>query len=240
MHLQRWPIDRIRRKQPRHRHDPLVLVEVIASRQKVVAACDSARSRGIKPGMMLAEARALCPALAHADYQPDQDLNSLEAFARWMMRFSPVVAVELPDALLLDVTGSERLFSGFDRLCRLVSNAISKLGFGHGIAIAPTPGAAWALASFGGDQLKIVTPEQLPDALFPLPTAALRLDGELIQAFGGLGVETVGQLMQLPRGMLPARFGTAVLTRLDQVRWNSGFTGSALGGAETPVRRDHQ
>lgn len=166
--------------------------------------------------MTLAEARALCPALSHADHQPEHDLKSLEAFARWMMRFSPVVAIESSDALLLDVTGTERLFGGFDRLLGLVSDAILKFGFHYGIAIASTPGSAWALASFSQGHPAIITPEQLPDALSSLPIAALRLDIELIQAFHGLGIDKIGQLMQLPRAALPARFGTTVLTRLDQ------------------------
>src|SRR5258706_10834357 len=96
--LKQWPIDRIRRRQPRRRrddcgagvppasfetaggtpapqschmrsswHDPLVLVRTVASRQVVVAACEIAQSRGITLGMTLAEARALCARLIHAD-----------------------------------------------------------------------------------------------------------------------------------------------------------------------------
>ena len=130
------------------RPDPLVLIRVVASRQVVTAACETARSHGVSPGMTLAEARALCPGLQHGDDRPDKDQRALEAFARWMVRFSPVVAIEPPDVLMLDVTGSERLFHGYDRLCRLVTAALVKLNLGRGdgseIAIAPTPCAAWA------------------------------------------------------------------------------------------------
>ncbi len=168
----------------------------------------------MRPGITLTEARALCPGLAHDDYQPDKDLKSLESLARWMARFSPAVAVEPPDALMLNVTGSERLFRGMDRLARLASEALTRLNLGHGIAIAPTPGAAWALASFGRGG--VFSPEQIPDVLAPLPVEALRLESGLADAFGALGVETVGQLMRLPRESLPARFGASVLTRLDQ------------------------
>ena len=159
-----WPIDRLKRQRlnraatvrersadsstaSRTREDPpLVLITTIASRQVVAVACDAARARGVRVGMTLPEARALCPGLEHADHEPDRDLRALEALARWMNRFSPAVAIEPPDALMLDVTGSERLFGGMPRLARLVSAALARLGLGHGIAIAPTPGAAWALA----------------------------------------------------------------------------------------------
>ena len=221
MRLKQWSIDRIKRRQSRRQHDPrghdpLVLVRMVASRQLVTALCGAARSHGITPGMTLAEARALCPKLAHRAYRPDQDMRSLEGFARWMNRFSPAVAMEPPDAILLDVTGSERLFGSLERLNCLVSDALWQSGITHGIATAPTPGAAWALASFGRDHSEVINLDQLQAALTPLPTSALRLEEDVVEAFHGLGIETIGQLMELPRGTLPARFGTAVLDRLDQ------------------------
>jgi len=154
--------------------------------------------------MSLAEARALCADLRYAEHRPDEDRKSLEALARWMIRFSPVVSIEPPDAILLDVTGSERLFRGLDRLVRLISAAVAKMNLDHGIALAPTVGAAWALASFGGDNLQ------------QLPLAGLRLDDEKVRIFQSLGIETIGQLMNLPRATLTARFGPEVLMRLDQ------------------------
>jgi len=242
--LKQWPIDRLRRRlSPRRRESGdcqwsgkfLALVQTIASRQVVVAACEAARARGVRPGITLAEARALCPALTHDDYRPDKDLKSLESLARWMARFSPAVAVEPPDALMLDVTGSERLFRGMDRLARLASEAVARLNFAHGIAIAPTPGAAWALASFGRGG--VFSPDQIPGALAPLPVEALRLEAGLADAFGALGVETIGQLMRLPRESLPARFGLSVLTRLDQALGRSPEPLVAVRHSEPIVAR---
>ncbi len=132
------------------------------------------------------------------------------------MRFSPVVALEPPDALILDVTGSQRLFRGMDRLLRLVSHALTKLHFPHGIAIAPTPGAAWALGTFDTGRI-ISTQEELPRALHRLPIAALRLQDELLRALYSLGISTIAQLIDLPRQTLPARFGPTLLTRLNQL-----------------------
>ena len=58
----------------------------------------------------------MCAGLVSQDFNQAQDLRSLQAMARWMIRFSPVVALEPPDAVFLDVTGSERLFHGYPRL----------------------------------------------------------------------------------------------------------------------------
>lgn len=44
----------------------------------------------------------------------------------------------------------------------------------------------------------------------------MRLPDEVAEELFHLGVETIGQLMQLPREALPARFGPQLLLRLDQ------------------------
>ena len=75
---------------------PIVLIQTTADRQVVVAACDLARAAGVRPGLSLAQARALCPTLTHADHDPAKDAKALEALARWMTRFTPRVCLPSP------------------------------------------------------------------------------------------------------------------------------------------------
>ncbi len=173
--------------------------------------------------MTLAEAGALCAGLVHQEHDGEKDLQGLYRLARWMVRFSPVVAVQPPDALFLDITGSERLFHGLDQLAKRVYESLTRLGFRFEMAMAETPGAAWAFtlqkktiqqdSSAQGSMLDI---GGSTFAFEKLPIAALRLAGDQILAFHNLGIETIGQLMALPRETLPARFGQSVLYRLDQ------------------------
>lgn len=193
-----------------------MLTRVVSNRQVVTVACRMARTRGVRPDMTLAEARAMCPGLSVADHEPEKDLRSLHGMGRWMIHFSPVVSVEPPDALMLDVGGCERLYGGLDRLTKRVTEALSKIGVAHNLAIAPTPGAAWAIASFSGVKGMIAGPDHVARIVPPLPVAALRLDHELMKSLHALGVETVAQALALPRQALPARFGSTLLTRLDQ------------------------
>ena len=193
-----------------------MLVGRIASRQVVFHACDIAIARGVRAGMTLAEATALCRGLVHGDHDPQRNARSLQAFAQWMIRFSPVVEASLPDSIYLDVTGTERLYGGLERLCRLVSESLKKLRFSTRIAIAPTPGAAWAVASFGRRDRAIIAESGVSEALAGLSVAALRLEPEILESLDALGIETIGQLMILPRKSLPKRFGAPLLKRLDQ------------------------
>ena len=164
--------------------------------------------------MTLAQARAICPNLLHAAHKPEEDRRALESLGRWLMRFSPVVAIDPPGSIFLDVTGSERLFGGLDPLLHQVARALADLKISAHVVIAPTVGGAWAVASV--EHGAIISAEQLIEALTPLPAAALRLDPATAGMLDGLGIETIGQLIDLPRDVLPARFGTMLLKRIDQ------------------------
>jgi protein ImuB len=199
---------------------PLVLVRPVAQRQIIIAANEVARSVGIKPGMTLSEARALEATVQHAHHEPDRDAVALEALARWMMRFSPVVApLSANDdrhGLFLDLTGCQRVFHGLDNLIHLVRQALAKLRIDAHLAVAPNPGAAWALTYSPTHQNTIVGQDDLVDALSDLAPATLRLDDDLVTSLHHLGLNTISLLMDLPRESLPARFGAQLLLRLDQ------------------------
>jgi protein ImuB len=207
-------------------HDlPIVITRTIANRQLVVNASDSATQMGVHSGLTLTESNAICPGLVHFEQEPERDQRAIEALARWMFRFTPRVCLptraknddENPegDCIYLDITGCERLYHGFENLAHEVQTALSRLRLSATIAVAPTPGAAWAFATFS-DAAPIIAPDQLP-RLFPaLPIAALRLIDDILDSLHHLGLESVGQLMRLPRSALPARFGSMLLERIDQ------------------------
>ena len=98
-------------------------------------------------------------------------------------------------------------------MMQLVKRAMAELRIHARIAIAPTPAAAWAIASFG--EQKIVSSDQMFDVLSTLPVAALQIDPQVAATLGKLGIETIGQLHKLPRKSLPARFDSHLLQRLD-------------------------
>ena len=105
--------------------------------------------------MSVAHATALLPAAARVvlrDHAPVEDAAALLALARWAVRFSPTVAPDDPDGLILDVTGCRRLYGGDEALAELVASSIRSLGLDARVAIAPTIGAAWGVARFAVDE----------------------------------------------------------------------------------------
>ena len=146
---------------PRPAMRPTAVVALVRQHLIVVDASASAQEAGARIGLSLAEARALCPHLETIDHDPLADKRALEALGRWMTRFTPSVATGWahdaddpagpppPPLLMLDVTGCERLFGSIDRIARDVRTALARFGLPARVAVAPTVGAAWALARYG-------------------------------------------------------------------------------------------
>ena len=100
--------------------------------------------------MTVAHARALLPveqAVVEL-HQPQRELAALGALARWALRFSPIVAVDPPDGLLIDVAGCRRLFGDESRHVHLIGSATERLGFCARMA------AAWGGADDIGPPLR--------------------------------------------------------------------------------------
>ncbi|TKD52364.1 DNA polymerase Y family protein [Sphingomonas baiyangensis] len=120
------------------------------ARVEIIAACPQARAQGIRPGMALTAARASVPGIEAHAADPEGDAHALHRLAIALARrFSPTVAVEGDDTLLIDLTGVAHLFGGEAAMAARLVRLMARLGHRARIAIADTPGAAWALAHFG-------------------------------------------------------------------------------------------
>jgi protein ImuB len=187
---------------------------------------------GAAVGMDSAHARALIRGhVLIAPHRPDQDADALRALAAWCNRFSPTVGLDSPDGLVLDLTGTQRLYRGEDRVLAMLQRAMRRLGLRARIAIAPTWSCAWAVARYGIAQrtaaargeggLSTGSSWMVPagrerEWLAPLPLESLRAQGPVVDALHELGICCVGDLMRLPRSSLPSRFGDELLLSLDR------------------------
>ncbi|WP_232089579.1 DNA polymerase Y family protein [Sphingomonas sp. HMP6] len=193
---------------------PLVTTQQQGNKLVIAAASPAARALGINPGMAATQARALVPELDLRPADPQRDRAALRDLAlRAARRWCPIVALSGEDGLFLDISGTAHLFGGEARMARGIVRLLARAGFTARLAVADTPGAAWALARYAP---QICEPAAHFDAIAPLPTAALRLEERAIDLLKRLGVDTVGQLAALPRAPLARRFGGALIARLDQ------------------------
>ncbi len=236
LYLPSWPTDRIRKKAGAPPRDkPLVTARRDGAR-RVIAAVDAAAGRlGLKPGLTIAHAQALVPDLTIVDATPDADLAGLVRLAVWCMGYSPVVALDAPDGLFIEVAGSTHLFGGEAALLSDLLSRIDRQSIAARAALADTPGAAWAVARCGAEP--IVPRGRNAAALASLPVGALRLSAEIVEALQTLGVERIGQLAAMPRAPLIKRFGPEVTRRLDQAFGHQAEPLDPLVPPETIARR---
>jgi len=226
-----WPTERLERvragrgEPPAGGTRPLVLVAASRGTDRVVAANPAAADAGVRPDMVLADARALVPGLLALPATPAADTKALTALADWCGRYSPWSAVDGDDGLLLDISGCAHLFGGEPALLDDLLARLEAFGLCGRAAAADSLGAAWAVARHGATPAVVVPPGGGHAVLAGLPVAALRLPPEVAEDLVRLGLRTVGDLYALPRAALAARFGDRLALRLDQ----------ALGREDEPL-----
>lgn len=202
--------------------EPTVLIAETARGLRIEAANDAGLAAGAALGMMLADARALCPRLKAVPSDPAGDRAFLERLAVWARRWGPWTALDKPDGLLVDVSAAAHLFGGEEALLRDERALFAGQGLTARLAIAPTAGAAWALAHYGPDRTILGPGDDALERLAPLPVAALRLDPDALLVLGRLGLKRLGDLAGIRRDALKRRFrGRAPsanpLLRMDQL-----------------------
>lgn len=212
------PIDRLRlkaRRQGSRLPEPLALYAGGGHGETLHAVDQAAARLGLMPGQRLADARAILPDLVLMPATHAADRRFLEGLAAAASRYTPAVALDGADALLLDITGCAHLLGGEAGLLDDLAGRLDRLGLGHRSAIADSQALAWAWARFGaggvlhGERAKAVMPE--------LSVHALRLDATTTAALERLGLRRVGQLLALPQRSLVQRFGRGPVLALGRL-----------------------
>ena len=182
-----------------------------------MAADDLALAIGVRIGMPVAKAESLFANLTIMDADPLADAQALDKLAVWALRlYSPIVAADPPDALILEVTGAAHLHGGEEALLANVVKRLADLNITAVAVLADTWGAAHALARFSARSTRVLPPNTSSQALLNLPVSALRLPAETINDLRVLGLDTIGELAARPRPPLAKTFGLGLIRRIDQ------------------------
>lgn len=229
LYLPTWPTDRFRRrlgKDAPPAETPVVLIGRAGSKRLVLAADQAAQRLRIYPGTAAARAQAIAADLFIMDADPGGDRDGLERLALWALRsFSPVVAADPPDGLVIEAAGAAHLKGGEEAYLRTLVTRLAKVGVTARAAMAGSWGAAHALARFVANPVMVVSPDGGGRAVADLPITALRLPHEVVEGLSKLGFDVIGELEAKPRAPLVHRFGPELMRRLDQ----------AYGRLEEPI-----
>jgi protein ImuB len=226
--LPRLPIDRIKRRlsatnAPPDADKPSVVVIKDSNALQLYALDEAAAHYGLSIGLPLANARAICPELVVHEADPAADAKTLDDIADWCDRFTPLVALEPPHGLALDISGCAHLFGGEARLLKLLCDALTARGFTVSAAIAANPVCARTLnRQVHG---RIVPDGAEAAAVSPLPVAALGASEAITLGLRRAGLKTIGDVAARAPHEITARFGAAFTRLLQQ----------ALGHGDQPI-----
>jgi protein ImuB len=184
---------------------------------------DAAASYGLAIGLPLANARAICPHLQVYDTDVAADAKTLGDIADWCDRFTPLVALDAPHGLFLDITGCAHLFGGEAAILRRLGDALTAQGFAVSAAIASTSICARTMNRHVHGC--IVADGEEADAVGSLPVLTLGAVEAIASGLRRAGLKTIGDVASRARHEITARFGAVFTTKLEQ----------ALGEGDAPI-----
>jgi protein ImuB len=184
---------------------------------------DLAVRAGLSIGLPLANARAICPELTVFDADEAADRKTLDDIADWCDRFTPLVALDPPYGLFLDITGCAHLFGGERALLQIVCGALTRRGFTVSAAIAGTSICARTLTRQTSGN--IIADGEEAEAVSPLPVSALGAGDAIIGGLRRAGLKTIGDVASRAPHEITARFGAGFTTLLAH----------ALGQGDAPI-----
>ncbi len=129
---------------------PFAIIGEVSGATRIASLNVIAEAQGLARGMSLSDARAMAPDLITRPAAPEREASALAAIARWAGRYSPFIATEEGEALVMDATGCAHLFGGEQAMLTGMVSELATLGFTARAGMADTRGAAWALARYAG------------------------------------------------------------------------------------------
>jgi protein ImuB len=204
-------------------NQPSIVVAKQNNALQIFALDDAAARLGLEVGLPLANARAVCPDIQVFDADEAADAQALNAIADWCDRFTPLVAVDSPHGLFLDITGCAHLFGGEARLMQMVCGALTRQGFAVSAAIAGTSVCARTMNRHVHG--RIVGDGEEADSVKPLPVFALGADSAITRGLRRAGLKTIRDVASRARHEITARFGADFTALLEQ----------ALGQGDAPI-----
>lgn len=193
-----------------------VAVKEYKGRSVVHTASCLAEMQGVRVNMPVNAAYALCPRLQVYPADDQSQRKRLRQLAVWAGQFTSKVNIQSPQALLLEVRGSEKLFGGLSAIQDLIRQQLTEQ-WQHSFqsAVTPTPMASLLLAC-GGQSDVVLNKQHLRAVLGRLSINNLPVGLKKKQQLRNIGARLLRDLWRLPKDELARRFGPELINYLDR------------------------
>ena len=205
------------RLDPSARSHAGAVVEGTAPLERIVSFNRAAKDLGLEHGMSKVQADTSGRILFHARSLSEEE-TSIDLVFEAAERFSPRVqivaspvnayarATPLAAILLLDQSGTEKLFGSAKCFAERVRSALRDLEFPSNVAVAPNAEASLLLArSYAG--VTCVDESDVQSKLAPLPLSMLRCETPMLATLTRWGIRNLRELAALPEAALVSRIG---------------------------------
>ncbi len=217
------------RAHPELRGAPVAIATGPGSRAELCALSPEARAAGVRRFGSAAQALAACPELRLRLASPVLEQAARDTLLDLALSFSPraqlapratgLFAAE--GAVFLDASGMARLFPSESGFASALADRAGRQGLPGAVSVASSKTIALLVArricSEPGATLAL-DPDREREWLAPLSLDLLDPDDRLAAALTRLGVQTVAELLRLPRRALAGRLGPEVIELIAKAR----------------------
>jgi nucleotidyltransferase/DNA polymerase involved in DNA repair len=195
------------RLRPRLQALPAALAPLPGTEPLLGSVTGAAEAKGVRPGMRLGEALALCPELELVEQDPATAEQAWEEVLRRLEDAGFAVDPAGVGCVYFETRGVERLYGGLEPALKRALAAVGA-AWDARVGAAERRFAALAAAHVARPrQLLIVSDRQTRDFLAPLPLTLLPVEPERREELEELGVRRLGQLAGLPGDAVAERLG---------------------------------
>jgi protein ImuB len=167
----------------------------------------AAEAAGVKPGMRMGEALAMCPSLVLVEEDPSAAEQAWEEILRRLEDAGIAVESAELGTAYFETRGVERLYGGVDQALKRVLTAV---GASWDVRVGAAKRRFTALAAANvarAGQALVVSDAHSHEFLAPLPLSLLPLEERKQLELRELGVKRLGELARLPRAAVAERLG---------------------------------
>ena len=201
-----FPLAARLRSEPELLNEAVVIVEGNGNNAHVVAATRRARTKGIGPGISLAQARSILPKLIARGRDNDCERTAQEALLEVAEAFSPRVEDPGEGIVYADIAGMQRHYENETEMARSAMRAADDVGLPARIGIAASKLAARVAAELPKSPT-VVEPGKEMEFLAPLPLTRLAPELEAASTLTRWGITSIGELARLPESEIASRLG---------------------------------
>lgn len=210
LYVPEFPAQTLTRMRSEVAQTPFVVVEGDPPLEQVCSVNTQAARLGILQGMSRAELEIFAGVRvlrrSKAEEQAARDVL-LEAGGFFTPRMEVVRHLESAFAMVLDMTGTNRVFGSTVQALEKISRTMASLKFFVQLAASANYHAAVSIAPAARKRSIVIAAGQEQRALATLPLAALNLIAQQAEALSLWGLHTLGELAALPEVDLVVRLG---------------------------------